>query len=318
MQLAAVDLNLLLALDALLQEGNVTRAARRVGLSQSAMSHALRRLRHLLSDPLFVRVGNTMRPTPRAQSLRQPVQEVLTQIERVLAPPVDFRPETLEREFRILAWDYLQLVLIPELVSRVAQIAPHVRLEVQDVQVPHFQERLSTGDADCAVSFVGDLDLPASIERVALFTDRLVCLVRDDLAGVPMHLDWETYASLGHLLSIPRGTEYPVTVAIDRALARRGFKRRRCLTVTGVLLIPSVLPRTDYVATVGERVADLLCRNFPLRKVYPPFRRTDFPISLLWDRRYGQDPAHAWLRSLLREAGQSLAAAGDGDGEEES
>jgi DNA-binding transcriptional LysR family regulator len=312
--LASVDLNLLLALDAMLEEGNVTRAASRIGISQSAMSHALRRLRRQLGDPLFVRVGNAMRPTRQAKGLRVPVKEAVRQIERVLAPRPEFRPAVLERSFRILAGDAAQLLMIPALARRLAALAPKARLEIQDLSWSHFGERLASGDADLALCWAGDLEPSRAIAREPIFTDRHVCLVRADLEGVPDPLDWATYATLGHLVLLPRGTEYPLTRQIDNALERRGLARRRCVTLNSVLLVAEVLATSDYVATVTERAATLLCRSFPLRAVRPPFRTPRFEISALWDVRHGEDSAHGWLRGLIREIGAQLEAAAPAGG----
>lgn len=298
--LASVDLNLLVVLDALLTENNVTRAARRIGISQSAMSHALGRLRRLLDDPLLVRVGNEMRPTPRAKSLRQPVAQALRRIEEVLVPE-DFHPEKMERTFRLFASSAVQPWLVPALAHRLSVQAPQAQLEVHDDSKANMVPSLSNGEGDLAVSFADDLDLPASICREILFSDRHVCVVREDLAGVGAALDWEQFAALQHVVALPRGSEYPVTANVDRALERRGLTRCRRVTVTGVLLIPPILAGADYVALVSGRTAAFLCSMFPLRQVEPPFGRDRYEVSMLWDVRYGGDLGHQWLRDLLHQ-----------------
>ena len=216
--LSSIDLNLLVAFEALLEENNVTRAAARTGVSQSAMSHSLRRLRRLLGDALFVRVGSAMRPTPRARELRQPVREALQRVEQVLAPPVAFDPQTFDGSFRVLAGDGTQVLFVPALSRRLGELAPRARLDVRELVQGQLVEHLASGDADLALCFAADLELPASLVHEPLLADRLVCVVRQDLEGVGDRLDWQSFAALGHVMFLPRGTAYPITQTIDRAL----------------------------------------------------------------------------------------------------
>jgi DNA-binding transcriptional LysR family regulator len=300
-KLSSIDLNLLVALDALLEESNVTRAAARSGVSQSAMSHSLRRLRHLMKDPLLVRVGNCTRLTPRAHSLRHPVRDAIAKLEAVLATSEGIDPLGLERTFRLQAYDTTQLLVVPALSRQLEECAPRVRLEIQDLTLSNFSERLSAGDTDLALFWLADVELPSWVAQEPLFTDRHVCLVRRDLPGVGQVLDWPTYARFKHVVVQPRGTEYPLSREIERALEERGFERRKSLTVSGLLLVPAVLSSSDLVAIVSERSADILCSCFPLRKVEPPFVSVAHEVSMFWDARLGQDPAHRWLRKLIIE-----------------
>jgi DNA-binding transcriptional LysR family regulator len=252
-----------------------------------------------------------MRPTPRARALRQPVREALQRIEHVLAPPAEFEPATYDRSFSVLAGDGTQVLFVPALSRRLGERAPRARLDVRELVQGQLVERLASGEADLALCFAADLELPASMVHEPLLRDRLVCVVREDLEGVGDRLDWESFAALGQVVFLPRGTAYPITQSIDRALQRRGLERRRCLTLQTALLIPAVLSESDYVATIPERSADHLCRWFPIRKVEPPFRHTDYAVSTVWDVRHREDPAHRWLRSLVREIADSLGPAAD-------
>jgi DNA-binding transcriptional LysR family regulator len=305
--LAGMDLNLLVVLRALLEERSVTRGAARVGLTQSATSHALARLRRLFEDPLLVRVGKEMRPTPKARALHQPLVELLDRIGALVETSREPRPEAIDRTFRILASAVAQLVIVPELLRRVTAEAPRARLEVHDLSPAHAALEAVTREVDLAICFTSDLELPATLAAEPLFTDRHVCLVDRDLP-VPERLGWAEYARLGHVVCLPRGSDYPLTRALDQQLEKRGLARLRRLTVSGGLLLPAVLAGSELVATVSEREAEFLCRWFPLRKVEPPFRDTALIESMVWDTRFGADAAHGWLRAVLRAVAAAAGA----------
>lgn len=306
-KLSSIDLNLLVALDALFEEGSVTRAADKVGLSQSAMSHKLSRLRHLFGDPLFTRVGNQMHPTATAQKLRTPLSKALRQLQRALDEEAAIQLGMLERTFHVLASSDVQLALMPKLAAALAQHAPRSRLEVQDVPLGEIADRLVRGPADLAVVYPADLDLPRTIHQEPFVNNRMVCLLRRDLPGIGERLSWEEYGKLGHVVVVSGSKTFPLTVGIDRAMRRRGLERRRCLTVSSDQLLPALLMESALVATISERSADFLCEWFPLRKVEPPFRSVEYEVSLLWGKRLDEDPVHRWLRSLVRDIGEELA-----------
>ena len=300
-ELAQVDLNLLVTLQALLEEGSVTAAAGRLALSQSAVSHALRRLRRQFGDELLVRRGNRMVPTAEALRLQRPLGEALARVTAVLRRERELDPGRIERAFRLLAVDSAQIVLVPGLVRALRDLAPRASLEVQDLPGDEIAALLARGEFDLAVCYAGDLELPPQVRSETLFTARHVCLVRADL-DLPERLSWRRYASLDHVVHRPRPSRYRFSTELDRELSRRGLQRRRLITVSSTLVIPEILLACDAVALLTEHEADECCARYPLRKVSPPFAARPFAESMLWDSRCIGAPAHRWLRELCRSA----------------
>ena len=237
MDLSRIDLNLLVAFDVLMAEQSVTRAARRLGLSQPATSSALGRLRRLLGDPVLVRASTRMVPTPRALELIGPVRQILNQVEVALSAPPPFDPASTRRRFRIASNDYVEAVLLPDLVREVARAAPGVDLEVLQFGASYPEESLRTGKLDLAIGF--SHNIPAGLHSHILFKDRFVCAVRADHPDVGKRLTLPQYTRLPHVLVSQTGS---VTGIVDSALAVHGLERRVAVTVPPVgttLVTPS-------------------------------------------------------------------------------
>jgi DNA-binding transcriptional LysR family regulator len=290
---SGIEMNLLLALDALFEERHVTRAAARLGITQSAMSHALSRLRALFADPLFVRTPRAMIPTPRAHEIVEPVRRALREIDGALTRRPAFDPNTARRVFRIGAGDYGELAVLPGLSARVQREAPGVDLVVQplpkDVAVS-----LEAGVFDVAIG-PGAQTWP-SILCQRLFTDRLVCLVREGHPVVKRALSLDVYLALSHALVTPRGTG---RAYIDEVLAGRGLERRVAVKVPHFLIAPFVVASTDVVLTVPERIARAVMPALALRVLECPLELEDVQFHQLWHERVHNDPAHAWLRAAI-------------------
>ncbi len=284
MNLAAVDLNLLVVLDALLEEGSVTRAARRVGLSQPATSNALARLRELVGDPLFVRSGRGLVPTPRARSLAVPVRRGLAELGAALAPPFAFDPRTARRTFAIAMPDIAELVLLPPLLARLRRDAPGITIRV----VPR--------TADGADLAIGMLDGRAP-RGAPLFTLRFVCLIRRDHPRVGTRLSLARFLELEHVLVAPGGG----AGLIDELLAKRGLERRVALTLAHFFSAAMVVSRTDLVMSATSVLADVVERILPVRAVRHPLAAPVVTIGQLWQPRDDADPAHAWLRQVIAD-----------------
>jgi LysR family transcriptional regulator, nod-box dependent transcriptional activator len=302
MNLGSVDLNLLVALDALLDERSVTRAANRVGLSQPGMSNTLARLRKLFGDPLLVREGLTLVPTPRAESLRQPVQEALSLIQQALGTDEGFDPATGHATFTVSCSDYSLLMLIGPLVRRLSTAAPGLTVQV----VPRAADAvrlLRDGEADLViepVEIMPDVTLP----RTRLFTDRWLCCVWEGNAKVGDRMTMETYLRLGHLVySAARG--HPVSL-VDTYLAQAKVPRRIEFTVESFLLAPFLLQGTDLVTLVPERAASHLRRTADVRFLEPPLHLPSITEMLWWNQRHTADPAQAWLRARIAEIAAEL------------
>jgi DNA-binding transcriptional LysR family regulator len=297
MNLAAMDLNLLRVLDALLTERQLTRAAQRVGLSQPAMSHALARLREHLGDPLFVRTPRGLVPTARAMQLATPLRTALTALEQAFAGASAFDPRVARRTFAIAAADYASFVIVPRLVEKLTRVAPHVDLWVH-APAPDPVEQLSLGDVDFVLGPRFGWRELASIHAQTLYHERFVCLVRRDHPRVKRRLDLATYASLTHVFVAPRGRPGGV---VDEALGLVGLTRRVGLAVPHFLVAPHVVASSDMVVTLGARVAEPPMRVLPLKLVEAPVELPGFDVQLCWHERTTHDPAHQWLRAQVLE-----------------
>lgn len=301
--LTGLDLNLLPVLDALLSERHVTRAGRKVGLSQSATSHALSRLRAHFDDPLLVRHGNALVPTSRAEALAPLLARALQTLASALAPPERFDPLTARRTFVIACADYGQLVLLPRLVEHLTRAAPHFDLVIRDLGATPFGEALGEGRCDLAIGPpIGGVRLsePASQDTAIygrhLFDERFVCLVRRGHRAAESGLDLATFAALPHAFVAPRGTPGGI---VDDVLARHGLSRRVAVMVQHFLVAPWLVARTDLVVTLAERLALAFVDQLPLVLLEPPIELPRFAMHLMWHERRHRDPAHTWLRSQL-------------------
>ena len=299
MNLAALDLNLLTALDALLLEVNVSRAAMRIGLSQPAASHALQRLRDMLGDPLLVRVGARMELTPRAQALRGPLAQALDQV-RGLFIPDDFDAASSERHFRLMMPDLAVELLIPPLMAKVSRLAPNVRLDI----VPW------RGPAIVTAEFARTIDLVISIgdafkgfHRQLLYTDRDALAVR---RGHPVGAKLkrrEAFLNARHVAVVIRGQNADL---IDDWLRTRGLERRIALVVPGYIEALHIVARTDHVAFVPGRLIAALAKPLSLTAVAPPLDPGIDEQFLFYPTRAQFDPGSIWLRKLMLETGRAL------------
>lgn len=294
-RLSTTDLNLFVAFDALVAEGNVTRAAERVGLTQPAMSHALARLRKLIGDPLFVRTPLGMSPTPRALELVEPVRRALGEIDRALREPPAFDPRAAERVFTLASVDFGSLVVLPPLIARLRAEAPSCDLIVRQLRNEAIERQLAEDEVDLAMGVLYDAEPPWMIQK-RLFEERFVCVARADHPIVRGPISLDQFVALDHALIAPRGKRGGV---VDRALARLGKKRRVVVTVPHFLVAPILVAQSDLVLTLPERVARSFAGMLTLRIVEPPMELERFVVSAYWHERQSNDPAHAWLRGIV-------------------
>jgi DNA-binding transcriptional LysR family regulator len=293
--LASVDLNLLVALDALLSERSVTRAGERLSLSQPAASHALSRLRVLFDDELLVRSGRTMTPTRFALTLREPVRAVLAQIEQTLVARPAFDPATDERAFRLFANDYVTIVLLAPLLRALAAEAPGVRLEV--VSAFTSLPGLLHDDGLDLVIAAGDLPGAGEVPSATLFHDRFVVAAGDGLAGeLGERLTTRQLADLPYLVYRQGGAQSRADLQLDAL----GVARNPVVTVESFVLVPHLLRGTRMVTMLQERLIDALgLRAGGLLVARPPVRLAPIVERLYWHPRSAGDPAHRWLRERL-------------------
>jgi DNA-binding transcriptional LysR family regulator len=305
--LGGVDLNLLVALDALLAERSVTRAATRIGVTQSAMSHSLARLRALTGDELLVRGREGMMPTVRGDGLARPVRQALEDIARALAPPVPFDPATARARVVIGTSDYGELVLLPRVVARLAREAPGFDLRIVTLSEP-MAEPLAAGSIDLAIAPFRPGDEKPGIYAKRLFDDGFVCVVRQGHPLADKKLTLARFVAAAHALIAPRGREGGT---VDAALERLGMQRRVAVAVPHFLIAPHVVAASDLLLTLARRVADVLARPLGLAILAPPpeLRLEGFTMSSAWHERTHGDPAQRWLRNVLvEEAGAAQGA----------
>jgi DNA-binding transcriptional LysR family regulator len=300
--LAGVDLNLLPLLDALLTERHLTRAARRVGLSQPAASRALGRLRVVLADPLLVRAGPTWRLTARAEALRDPVRMALGLLEGALTPAAPFNPATAQRTIRVASDDYAELVVLAPLLSRLSRVAPGLAVQVLPARGTSL-DGLVRGDVD--VSFAPAMDrLPASVNVERLAPDRFVCMVAASHPFARRTPTLARFLEARHALIAPRGQRGGY---VDDALAALGKRRHVTLALPHFLVMPFFVASTDLVLTLAERVARIYSRLLRVTLFNPPLRLPGFTTALYWHHRDSHDPALTWFREQVVALRASLA-----------
>jgi DNA-binding transcriptional LysR family regulator len=294
MTMTTPDLNLLITLDALLAEGSVAGAARRLSLSPSAMSRALARLRETTGDPLLVRAGRGLVPTPRALALREQVARLVQDAGMVLRPQQDVNPTQLIRTFRLRASDGFVETLGPALLARLAAEAPEVRLHF--VAKPNKEsDPLRHGELDFETGVIGTNTAP-ELHSQALFRDRFVAVVRPGHPLCTEPLTASRYASAHHIMVSRRGQEHG---PIDQALAALKLERHVATLVPGFATALALVRGSELVATVPE----LHCASLhdDLVRLPLPFPLPGMTLALLWHPRLDADPAHRWLRLLIRE-----------------
>ena len=299
MNLNSLDLNLLVALDALLREASVSRAAMRIGLSQPAASHALQRLRDLIGDPLLVRTGARMELTPRAQALRAPLAQALDQV-RSLFIPDDFDAARSERQFRLMMPDLADELLMPPLMEKITKIAPNVRIDV----VPW------RGPAIFTAEFARTIDLVISIgnaftgfHRQRLYIDSDALAVRRGHPVGARLKRLETFLDARHVAVVIRGQSEDL---IDGWLRSKGIDRRIALVVPGYIEALHVTARTDLVAFVPRRLIGALSKQLSLATITPPLDPGIDEQFMFYPTRAQMDPGSIWLRNIMLGIGREM------------
>lgn len=292
-----LDLNLLLVFEAMLRHGSVTRAAAQVGLTQSAMSSALGRLRKELGDPVFVNTRSGMLPTPRALELAPPLTEALAMVRRAIGSQEAFHPKTSTRSLRVYMTDVGEMVLLPALMRHLQSHSPAMRLETAQLSAAELAVRLETGDIDLAVGYLPQL--PDKIRRARLFEEHYVCMTRADLPlGRRSALTLDAFLGARHILIASMGTGHQI---LERALAERGVSDNVALRVPHFVVVPLIVAGTDLLVCLPSRVATVSADLVEV-KVHPlPIPIPRFDVSLYWHERVENDAANQWLRGALLE-----------------
>lgn len=304
MDLHGFDLNLLVALDALLAEKSVTNAGRRVHLSQSAMSGVLARLRHALNDKLLVASRGGMTLTPLAESLVEPVHSILEQVHRTIIVNVPFDPATSRRVFTIAASDYAVTVLLTDALRRIGKDAPGVTVVI----IPLRERTPESEDLGLDLVILPKAYAPAALPREVLFEDAFTAIVWNGHSSVSDTLHAEQYHRLPHaVVSFSDDTH----VNYDERLGEQaGFGLHAQVVAPSYHALPALIVGTDRVATLQMRLADKLAASYPIRVVPLPLPLPVLEEAMMWQPRLDRDAAHAWLRGVLRETAAALPAFG--------
>jgi len=311
MNIRSVDLNLLVYLDVLLKERNVTRAAENLGISQPAMSNGLRRLRELFNDPLLVRTSDGMTPTERAEQLQPVVREVLASIEKAVEPHREFNAAEADRVFRISVSDYTESTLLPHLMRRLRSEAPNITMDILTPSDISYQD-VEQGSVDLVINRF-DI-LPQSFHQVTIWRDSFSCLLSEHN---PIRHDFtlDNYLETGHVwvsktgMGIGVGME-PGAVQrlgwVDEALAKQGKKRRIRVFTRHYQAAMRLAELRDLVITLPTKAAMLLQDNPNVVIMPPPFDIPDIELIMAWSPLLQHNPAHQWMRRLIADVARSL------------
>ncbi|TBU96442.1 LysR family transcriptional regulator [Phytopseudomonas dryadis] len=290
--LRRLDLNLLVTLDALLAEHNVTRAAARLHLSQPSVSVHLAKLREALGDPLLLPGPRGMRPTARAEELREPLRQALEALQRAVSPSSPFDPARADNTWRVAASDYGESTILLPALSGLRSAAPGTRLAVLDMAPSRIAGQAERGEIDLALRTRDEA--PATLRHRLLFSERYVLAGRAGHPRLQRRPTLAQFCTLDQVIVSPDGGGFQGVT--DTQLAERGMSRRVALSVPHFLFLGAVLASTDLVAVVPAR---LVRDNAALQVVEPPLEVPGFEMLMLWHERVHRDPAHQWLREHI-------------------
>lgn len=293
-KLANIDLNLLVVFDLLYQEQNTQRVALRLGLTQPAVSHALKRLRLLLGDELFERTSQGLQPTPRASQLHPGIADALARVNDTLSLRDDFNPALSERTFNLNMTDIGEIVFLPRLLQHFSQAAPGISLHTARSHNNELKYEMEEGQIDLAVGLIPQLG--AGFYQQRLFVQRYVCLMRHDHPLATGEFGLEEFRSAHHAVVVAQGTGHGV---VEEQLANAGIKRPVRLTLPHFAAVPYIVSSSDLVVTVTAKLAEATCDRFGLTVREHPLAFPEIPINLFWHRRFHQDPGNRWLRGLM-------------------
>jgi len=300
-RLRSVDLNLLLAFSELFRAGSVTVAAARLGVTQSAMSRTLARLRGVFGDALFLRGRSALQPTPRAVALAGPIDALLEAAEGVVGGAPAFEPSTAGRTFTISTADYGQVVLLPKLLAQLARQAPRVSLRVVPT-LHQLDEPLEQGDLDLA--WVPRQTGSRAVVWGRLFDEAFTFVVRRGHPVTRRRLTLDRFCALRHVALAP--ASHSAANPVDAVLARLGRRREVVATVPNFLAVPPLLERNDVAAILPRRVFEAVAARYRLTALELPFALEGFSLEQCWHERSRRDAGHAWLRQRVVELAKTV------------
>jgi DNA-binding transcriptional LysR family regulator len=294
MELKDVDLNLMLVFHELMMEKRVSVVAIKLGLSQPAVSNALKRLRTLLGDELFLRTSKGMEPTPYAIQLAEPIAYALSAIHSSLNEKYTFDPLTSERTFTLGVTDIGEIYFLPRLMDWLAKVAPHVTVSsVRNTSV-NLRDEMEAGHVDLAIGLLPQLK--AGFFQRRLFQQPYVCMFRAGHALDGDAITVEQFCAADHVVVVAAGTGH---ADMDATIEKKGIKRRIKLTVPHFVAVGHILATTDLISSVPERFARACVAPFNLRYVPHPVVQAPIDINLFWHAKYHRDPGNQWLRGVI-------------------
>jgi DNA-binding transcriptional LysR family regulator len=296
MNINTFDFNLLRVFDAVMKEGNLTTAGAQLGLTQSAMSHAVHRLREAFKDPLFVRTTRGMKPTPFAQALAGPITEAISAIKNTLELDMSFNPAASDRVFNLLMTDIAELIFLPRLIPHLKQVAPGIRIISTQMERSRYRDALELGMADLAIGQIPQTH--NDFYQQYLFDEPLVCLMRSDHPEIGDHISMEQFMAAEQLVV---ATPALVEDILNRALGKRAAKRKIALQTPHYAVVPTILAETDLIAVVPAHVVVTYAYARRFKSLALPFKAPAVKVTQFWHQRSHHDRGHSWLRSVIAE-----------------
>lgn len=297
MDIADVDLNLLVVFDALLKARSVSGAARALKMSQPATSFALNRLRKMFGEPLFVRTARGIHPTPYAESLSVPLETILDRIRADLLQQPTFDPATEQRSITFNMQDIGELVFLPRILDRLNAIAPGLQVRTVNLPPPLLEPALRSGEVDIALGHFPDLD-GAALFQQRLFSHSFVCIVRADHPTIKDEMTRRQFLEGLHAVVHPAGH---MSDSLEAELQAQGLTRRVSVRIEHFLAVPTILSQSNLIFTVPYAIGAGLAKLADIKLVRPPFKAKPRIVKQHWHARFQHDAANRWLRSLVAE-----------------
>jgi DNA-binding transcriptional LysR family regulator len=305
LNLRHLDFTMLIAFDLLMTERNVSRAAEKMFVTQSAMSQILQRLRQQLEDPLLIRTPGGMKPTTRALALVDPVRGLLRNVEQVFSASSRFDPATSHERFTLAGSDYIEFMVLPHLIARVRSLAPRVQIQVIRCDPGSLEARLQNQEIDLILGFQAMLELPAHLKCARLFDDTVVCMARRDKSAIADAITLEKYLETSQLLISSCDMNAHI---MERWLFKQGLERNTPVVIPNFLSAPFTVAATDLLLSLPRRIAEACIQSSPLKLVEVPFGLPPYDVIMAWHPLRDATPAHAWLREQILAVSREIDA----------
>ncbi len=299
MSLRDIDLNLLVAFDALMRECHVTRAAYRMDVSQSSMSLALSKLRVMFHDPLLVKSGKGLVPTERARFLMPQVEDILRGVDVLIHEEQPFDPSQASAVITMIVIDYIDFVVVPHLMDELQRSAPNISLRIVGPNPRQLGEAMSSGEIDMALTYFPTP--PGNVRTRPLFKDRMVGIARSGHPLFERPLSLEGYCDYAHVAIKPAEGAEMYNALIDGALGSEGRQRRIAVSKPTFMGVPFLISQSDLISTIPERIAQRFTDLAAIRIFEPPLKLAPINVVLMWHDRTHNNPLYRWLRDLIAD-----------------